>query len=32
LAVYGLGGIGKNTVALRYAEKKLNMGELDALF
>lgn len=32
LAIYGLGGIGKSTVALTYAEKKLSMGELDALF
>ncbi|KAI1408047.1 hypothetical protein F5Y13DRAFT_205132 [Hypoxylon sp. FL1857] len=32
LAIHGLGGVGKSTVALRYAENKLQRGELDALF
>jgi len=32
LALYGLGGVGKSSVALRYAEAKLRNGELDALF
>jgi hypothetical protein len=32
LALYGLGGVGKTTVALKYAENKLHRGELDALF
>ncbi|KAI1737183.1 hypothetical protein F4680DRAFT_460693 [Xylaria scruposa] len=32
LALYGLGGVGKSTIALRYAEAKLRRGELDALF
>ncbi|KAI1352908.1 Tetratricopeptide-like helical [Xylaria sp. FL0043] len=32
LAIYGLGGIGKSTIALRYAEQKLRQDELDALF
>lgn len=32
LAIYGLEGVGKSAVALRYAEAKLQRGELDALF
>lgn len=32
LALYGLGGIGKSSVALRFAETKLRKGELDAMF
>ena len=32
LAIYGLGGVGKSSVALRYAETKLQRDELDALF
>ncbi|OTA87935.1 hypothetical protein M434DRAFT_130703 [Hypoxylon sp. CO27-5] len=32
LAIHGLGGVGKSTVALKYAENKLQRGELDALF
>lgn len=32
LALYGLGGVGKSSVALRYAEGKLRRGELDAMF
>lgn len=32
LALHGLGGVGKSTVALRYSENKLQRGELDALF
>jgi hypothetical protein len=32
LALHGLGGVGKSTVALRYTENKLHRGELDALF
>ena len=32
LALYGLGGVGKSSVALRYAEMKLREGELDAMF
>lgn len=32
LALHGLGGVGKSTVALKYAEQKLQRGELDALF
>lgn len=32
LALHGLGGVGKSTMALRYAENKLQHGELDALF
>ncbi len=32
LAIYGLGGVGKSSVALRFAEAKFQKGELDALF
>ena len=32
LALWGLGGVGKSSVALRYAETKFHDGELDALF
>jgi NB-ARC domain len=32
LTIYGLGGIGKSSIALRFAETKLRKGELDALF
>lgn len=32
LALHGLGGVGKSTVALRYAEKLLQRGAVDALF
>ena len=32
LALYGLGGVGKSSVALRYAERRLRNGELDAMF
>lgn len=32
LALYGLAGVGKSSVALRYAETKLHRDELDALF
>lgn len=32
LALYGLGGVGKSSVALRFAEAKLRRGELDAMF
>jgi hypothetical protein len=32
LTLHGLGGVGKSTVALRFAENKLRRGELDALF
>lgn len=32
LILHGLGGVGKSTVALRFAENKLRKGELDALF
>ena len=32
LTVHGLGGVGKSSVALKYAEAKLRRGELDALF
>lgn len=32
LALYGLGGVGKSSVALRFAEAKVRRGELDAMF
>jgi len=32
LTLHGLGGVGKSTIALKYAENKLQRGELDALF
>lgn len=32
LALYGLGGVGKSSVALRYVENKIRKGELDAMF
>ncbi|KAH6626633.1 Tetratricopeptide-like helical [Chaetomium sp. MPI-SDFR-AT-0129] len=32
LALHGLSGVGKTTIALKYAENKLHRGELDALF
>lgn len=32
LAIHGLRGVGKSTTALRYAETKLQRGELDLLF
>lgn len=32
LALHGLGGVGKSSVALRYAEKRMRDGELDAMF
>ena len=32
LALFGLGGVGKSSVALRYAERKLQNSELDAMF
>lgn len=32
LAIHGLGGVGKSTIALRYAEQKLRQEDLDALF
>ncbi|KAG8161020.1 hypothetical protein KVR01_009284 [Diaporthe batatas] len=31
-ALYGLGGVGKSSIALRYAETLVQRGELDALF
>jgi hypothetical protein len=31
LALYGLGGVGKSTVALKFAESRLHRDELDAL-
>jgi hypothetical protein len=32
LALYGLGGVGKSSVALRFVESKIRRGELDAMF
>ncbi|KAF1844988.1 Tetratricopeptide-like helical [Cucurbitaria berberidis CBS 394.84] len=32
LAIYGLGGVGKSTVALKYARAKFELAELDAVF
>jgi hypothetical protein len=32
LALYGLGGVGKSSVALRYAETRLSRGDIDAIF
>ena len=32
LALHGLGGVGKSTIALKYAENRLHRGEPDALF
>ena len=32
LALYGLGGVGKSSIALRFAEAKYRRGELDAMF
>ncbi|KAI1274775.1 P-loop containing nucleoside triphosphate hydrolase protein [Xylaria sp. FL0933] len=32
LALYGVGGIGKSTIALRYAEARIYLKELDAMF
>lgn len=32
LALYGIGGVGKSSVALRYAETKINNQELDVMF
>ena len=32
LALFGLGGVGKSSVALKYAEKKIKHNELDAMF
>ncbi|KAM0335642.1 hypothetical protein ACHAQA_000691 [Verticillium albo-atrum] len=32
LALYGLGGVGKSSVALRYAEASIRRGEVDAVF
>lgn len=32
IALYGLGEVGKSSVALEYAEKKIRNGELDAMF
>ncbi len=32
LAIYGLGGVGKSSVAMKYAEDKLDRRELDCMF
>lgn len=32
LALYGIGGVGKSSVALRYAEARIHRKELDAMF
>ncbi|TVY82554.1 hypothetical protein LSUE1_G002863 [Lachnellula suecica] len=32
LAIYGLGGVGKSSVAMRFAEGKLDRRELDCMF
>lgn len=32
LALYGIGGVGKSSVALRYAETRIRRMELDAMF
>ncbi|KAI1313744.1 NB-ARC and TPR domain protein [Xylaria venustula] len=32
LALYGIGGVGKSSVALRYAESRIHRKELDAMF
>ncbi|KAK0110116.1 hypothetical protein ONS95_002771 [Cadophora gregata] len=32
LAIYGLGGVGKSSVAMRFAEGKLDRQELDCMF
>lgn len=32
LALYGLGGVGKSSVALKYAETRVRRGDIDALF
>ncbi|KAL9104085.1 MAG: hypothetical protein Q9163_000937 [Psora crenata] len=32
LALWGMGGVGKSSIALRYAETKFHNGELDAMF
>jgi len=32
VALYGLGGVGKSTVALQYVEHKLTEGSLEAVF
>jgi hypothetical protein len=32
LALYGIGGVGKSSVALRYAETRIHRKELDAMF
>ena len=32
IALYGIGGVGKSSVALRYAETRIHRKELDAMF
>lgn len=32
LTLYGIGGVGKSSVALRYAETRIHRKELDAMF